>query len=72
MVELTELEAEGLAIYEGQAMCNACHPSELGDNGELPLFTDFTYEYPLVCGDVFSSCAPGSVGSVRSGMEADR
>ena len=25
-------------------MCSACHPRELGDGGELPLFTDFTYD----------------------------
>lgn len=42
--ELTELEAFGLELYEGKAMCNACHPSEVGPAGEKPLFTDFSYD----------------------------
>jgi len=41
---LNEQELRGLEIYEGKAMCNACHPSEPGDGGEPPLFTDFTYD----------------------------
>lgn len=43
-VELTEQEAWGLALFEGKAMCSACHISEPGPNGEPPLFTDFTYD----------------------------
>jgi cytochrome c peroxidase len=43
-VSLTPLEAEGLSLFEGDAMCSACHISELGPNGESPLFTDFTYD----------------------------
>jgi cytochrome c peroxidase len=35
-VELTEQEAWGLELFEGKAMCSACHPP--------PLFTDFTYD----------------------------
>jgi cytochrome c peroxidase len=42
--ELTEQEALGLALFEGDAMCSACHISEPGLNGEPPLFTDFTYD----------------------------
>jgi cytochrome c peroxidase len=42
--DLTEQEAWGLELYEGKAMCSACHPSEPGPSGELPLFTDFTYD----------------------------
>lgn len=42
--ELTPMEAWGLELYEGKAMCNACHPSEPGPGGEPPLFTDFTYD----------------------------
>jgi len=37
---LTEQEALGLELFEGKAMCSACHISE----GEQPLFTDFTYD----------------------------
>lgn len=38
--DLTELELEGLNLFNGKAMCSACHISE----GEQPLFTDFTYD----------------------------
>jgi cytochrome c peroxidase len=38
--ELTEQEASGLELFNGKAMCSACHPSE----GPYPLFTDFTYD----------------------------
>jgi cytochrome c peroxidase len=41
---LTALEAEGLTLFEGQAMCSACHLSQPGPGGEPPLFTDFTYD----------------------------
>jgi cytochrome c peroxidase len=41
-VDLTEQEAWGLELFEGKAMCSACHLSEL--NGEPPLFTDFTFD----------------------------
>ncbi len=37
--ELTEQEAWGLALFEGDALCSACHPT--GDNSA---FTDFTYD----------------------------
>jgi cytochrome c peroxidase len=42
--ELTEQEAWGLELFEGKAMCSACHISEPGPNGEPPLFTDFTFD----------------------------
>jgi cytochrome c peroxidase len=42
--ELTEQEAWGLELFEGKALCSACHLSEPGPNGEPPLFTDFTYD----------------------------
>jgi cytochrome c peroxidase len=42
--ELTDQEASGLELFEGEAMCSACHISEPGPDGELPLFTDFTYD----------------------------
>jgi cytochrome c peroxidase len=41
---LTGLEKKGLKLFEGKAMCSACHISEPGPNGEPPLFTDFTYD----------------------------
>jgi cytochrome c peroxidase len=41
---LTSQEMEGLSLFEGKAMCSACHISEPGPNGEPPLFTDFTYD----------------------------
>jgi cytochrome c peroxidase len=44
VVELSAEEAWGLELFEGKAMCSACHLSEPGPNGEPPLFTDFTYD----------------------------
>jgi cytochrome c peroxidase len=41
---LTADELWGLQLFEGEAGCDACHPSEPGPNGEPPLFTDFTYD----------------------------
>jgi len=41
---LTGQEKKGLDIFEGKGMCAACHVSELGPNGEPPMFTDFTYD----------------------------
>lgn len=41
---LTAAEARGLAVFNGKAGCNGCHPSAPGPNGEPPLFTDFTYD----------------------------
>jgi cytochrome c peroxidase len=41
---LTEPEARGLALFEGKAMCSACHISQPGPDGEPPMFTDFTYD----------------------------
>jgi cytochrome c peroxidase len=43
-VTLTDQEALGLELFEGKAMCSACHISEPGTGGEPPLFTDFTYD----------------------------
>jgi len=46
MVQLTEQEALGLQLFEAEdkGNCAACHPSQLGPNGESPLFTDFTFD----------------------------
>jgi cytochrome c peroxidase len=45
-VALTDQEAMGLMLFEAEdkGNCAACHPSQLGPNGESPLFTDFTYD----------------------------
>jgi cytochrome c peroxidase len=46
--ELTDQELNGLALFEGKAQCNACHPSEplMAPGGGMmpPLFTDYTYD----------------------------
>jgi cytochrome c peroxidase len=44
LVELTEQEALGLELFNGKALCSACHISEPGPDGEPPLFTDFTFD----------------------------
>lgn len=41
---LTEQEELGRQLFEGKAMCSACHVSAPGPMGEPPLFTDFTYD----------------------------
>ncbi|MGR8931275.1 MAG: cytochrome-c peroxidase [Gammaproteobacteria bacterium] len=41
--ELTAEETLGLELFEGKAMCSACHTTEI-KNGNPPLFTDFTYD----------------------------
>ena len=45
-VDLTELENKGLQLFEAEdkGNCAACHPSQMQDNGGLPLFTDYTYD----------------------------
>jgi cytochrome c peroxidase len=42
--ELTEQESLGLELFNGKARCAACHISEPGENGEPPLFTDYTFD----------------------------
>jgi cytochrome c peroxidase len=45
---LTAQEARGLALFNGKAQCNLCHPADLmtDDAGNLtpPLFTDYSYD----------------------------
>jgi len=41
---LTGKEKKGLQLFEGKAMCSACHISQPGQNGEPPMFTDFTFD----------------------------
>lgn len=45
-LQLTEQEARGLTLFEAEdkGNCAACHPSRVGDEGNPPLFTDFTYD----------------------------
>lgn len=40
MAELTELEEQGMILFNGKGKCNLCHPSD----GNQPLFTDFSYD----------------------------
>lgn len=42
-VKLTDEEEWGLELFDGKAMCAACHPSS-PENGTPPLFTDFTFD----------------------------
>jgi len=45
-VRLEPAELRGLALFNraDKGNCAACHPSHRGANGELPLFTDFSYD----------------------------
>ncbi len=45
-VELTPQEKRGLDLFEDEKKgnCAACHPSEKGEDGSHPLFTDFSYD----------------------------
>ena len=37
-------KSDYVGLFEGKGMCSACHISEPGENGEPPLFTDFTFD----------------------------
>ena len=43
-VRMSPAERRGLKLFETKGKCADCHPSALGPKGELPLFTDFTYD----------------------------
>ena len=43
MAELTAEKALGLELFNGKAMCSACHISDPDDQPQ-PLFTDYTYD----------------------------
>jgi cytochrome c peroxidase len=45
-VELSQQELLGLKLFDDEAKgnCAACHPSQVGEEGSPPLFTDFTYD----------------------------
>ncbi|HXI03396.1 MAG TPA: cytochrome c peroxidase [Candidatus Saccharimonadales bacterium] len=42
--KLSGQEKQGLRLFEGKAMCANCHILDEGQNGEPPMFTDFTYD----------------------------
>jgi cytochrome c peroxidase len=42
--QLTQLEKQGLSLFKGKGKCAACHTVAPGPNGELPLFTDYTFD----------------------------
>ncbi len=43
LVELSQQEQQGLALFDGKGHCVSCHTSKPGPKGEPPLFTDFSY-----------------------------
>lgn len=45
-IQLTDSESRGLDVFNDpmKGNCAACHISTPGPNGEMPLFTDFTYD----------------------------
>jgi cytochrome c peroxidase len=43
-VRLTPAERRGLKLFDKKGKCADCHPSAISRKGELPLFTDFTYD----------------------------
>jgi cytochrome c peroxidase len=42
--KLTKQELNGLNLFQGKAMCSACHISQPGPSNEPPLFTDYTFD----------------------------
>jgi cytochrome c peroxidase len=44
--ELSDAEARGLALFEDEKKgnCAACHQSKVSEQGDWPLFTDFSYD----------------------------
>lgn len=58
-VKLTAIEADGLALFTGKADCNRCH-NEKGENGNPPLFTDFSY-YNIGTPKNYDKAAPSSI-----------
>jgi cytochrome c peroxidase len=43
-VTLTRREKKGYRLFKGKGNCDNCHLSQPGQNGEPPMFTDFTYD----------------------------
>ncbi|MBL4607373.1 MAG: c-type cytochrome [Pseudomonadales bacterium] len=46
IITLSAQEQLGLEIFEAEEKgnCAACHPAQASDNGQAPLFTDFSYD----------------------------
>ncbi len=44
LAPLSAAELRELALFNGKAGCNSCHPSSPCSHGEPPLFTDFSYD----------------------------
>ncbi len=46
LVELSTQEKRGLELFEAEEKgnCAACHPSQVGEDGQPPLFTDYSYD----------------------------
>jgi cytochrome c peroxidase len=44
MAEFSAQEARGLALFNGKAQCHLCHPAGPDENGNAPLFTDYSYD----------------------------
>ena len=44
--DLSDQEKRGLVLFmrEDKGNCAACHTSQLGEDGSMPIFTDFTYD----------------------------
>lgn len=42
--ELTAQEELGMELFNNKGNCAACHPSEISDGGQKPLFTDFSFD----------------------------
>jgi cytochrome c peroxidase len=43
-ISLTALELKGKELFEGKGGCSACHISNKGTGGKMPLFTDYTFD----------------------------
>jgi cytochrome c peroxidase len=43
-VTLSRSEKKGYRLFKGKGNCDNCHLSQPGQNGEPPMFTDFTYD----------------------------
>ena len=41
---LTDVEQQGLALFEGKAHCSNCHTTQPDASAGRPLFTDFTFD----------------------------
>lgn len=78
MATLTDQEMAGLALFEGKASCNACHPSAavFNTDGTItpPLFTDFTYDnlgVPRNTNTLFDFCPTDYGLGGRLGLAAE-